>query len=111
MRDLLQEVGRQAGLPVFIDPSVPSGKDFVLNGFITPRPYADLLTILCYKAQLDWRFVNGSIFIVATPQFKLRLNNAILVPQAPGVIVLPSGRATDADSKKPEKKASDKPDK
>lgn len=83
VRDVLQDIGKQAGIGMYIDPSVPTGTDFVMKGSIAPRPLANLLSILCYNAHLEWQLVNGRIFITATPQFKLRLNNSILAPQPP----------------------------
>lgn len=107
VRDILLEIGKQVGIPVLINPSVPSGSKFVLNGFITPRPYTNLLTVLCEKAQLEWRMVNERIMIVATPQFKLRLNNTAVLPQTPGVIVLPE-RSGATESKRSEKQSEKK---
>ena len=90
VRDILLDMGRQAGIAILIDPAVPHGKDFVLNGSISARPMAELLNILAYKAHLEWRWVNNRILVTTTPQLQFYLRGALLPLPNSGVTVLPS---------------------
>ena len=108
VRDILLDMGRQAGVSILIAPEVPRGADFVLNGYITPRPLAELLNILAYKAHLDWRWVNNRIFVTTTPQLQFYLRGALMPPPNGGITVLPSrspGRTAPDPAKKPDSKS------
>ncbi len=71
MQDILADLGKQAGVPILIDPDVPKGDDFVLSATIPARPLNEMLNILAYYARLEWRWVNGRIYITTTPQLQL----------------------------------------
>jgi hypothetical protein len=71
VRDLLLALGREANVPVVIDPSVPSGEKFRLRGNLPPRPLPELFNYLTPPARLEWRWVGNSIFVTTTPEFQL----------------------------------------
>ncbi len=73
--DILQQFGLQAGVPVLIDPGVPKGSKFVLKGTLSPRPLTDALNLLAPYARLEWRWLGDSVFVTATPEFELLLQD------------------------------------
>lgn len=78
--ELLQEFGRQASVPILIDPNVPKGKAFRVSGNIT-RPLPEALNYLTLAAHLEWRYVGNSIFVTTTPDFQIFVGDA-LTPRA-----------------------------
>ena len=67
----LESLGRQASVPVLIDPGVPQGMKFRVWGSISPRPLSEALDILAPPARLEWRWIGGSIFVTPAPQFQI----------------------------------------
>ncbi|MCS6776397.1 MAG: hypothetical protein RMJ43_08780 [Chloroherpetonaceae bacterium] len=68
--DLLQQLARQARVPIVIDPSVPQGRKFRMSANIPPRPLAELLNLLAPHARLEWRWTGQAIFVTAAPEFQ-----------------------------------------
>ena len=69
--DVLKSLALQAGVPILIDPGVPTGKKFAIKGTISPRPLVDALNLLAPYARLEWKWVGDSIFISASPDFEV----------------------------------------
>lgn len=69
--DLLLELGRASNVPVIIDPSVPAGKKFRINGILPPRRLEETLNYIAPPARLEWRWVGNSILVTTTPEFEL----------------------------------------
>ena len=84
VRDVLADLSAQSGVTIFVDPAVPSGASFVVNGYITPRPLSEVLNYLAYRARLEWHWINNRIFITITPQLNLLLRGQPLPFQGQG---------------------------
>ena len=69
--DILLQLGKQANVPILLDPSVPNGPRFRIDGKISPRPLPDALNILSYYGRLEWRWIGDKIFVTTTPDFQL----------------------------------------
>ena len=78
--ELLQEFGKQASVPILIDPNVPKGKAFRVSGNIT-RPLPEALNYLTLAAHLEWRYVGNSIFVTTSPDFQIFVGD-MLTPRA-----------------------------
>ncbi len=90
VRDVLLDLSRQSGVPIYIDPAVPGGDAFVVNGYVTPRPLVEVLNYLAYKARLEWRWINNRVYVTTTPQLNLFLHGSLLPPPQGGAGVLPA---------------------
>ncbi|MCW3100516.1 MAG: hypothetical protein JWL77_6134 [Chthonomonadaceae bacterium] len=73
--EVLQELARQSNTPILIDASVPRGPKFSLQGYITPRTLPEALQVLTQSTRLNWRWVGGSIYVDALPDFQIFLNS------------------------------------
>lgn len=80
MTDVILQLGRQANVPILVDPSVPTGPKFRLDGKISPRPLPDALNVLAYYGRLEWRWVGDRIFVTAAPDFQIYFGES-LVPR------------------------------
>jgi hypothetical protein len=69
--EVLDQLARQANVPLIVDPSVPQGDKFSINANISPRPFQDTLNLLAPPARLEWRWVGNSVLITTTPEFQL----------------------------------------
>ena len=74
--EVLQELGRQSNTPILIDPSVPTGPKFNLQGYISPRTLPEAMQVLTQSSRLTWRWLGGSIYVSALPDFQLFYNSA-----------------------------------
>lgn len=99
--DILQQFGQQAGVPVLIDPGVPKGSKFVLRGTLSPRPLTDALNLLAPYARLEWRWLGDSVFVTATPEFELLLQDVSVAKVNSGA--QRSRQATEDKKTEPEK--------
>ena len=107
-RDVLLDLGKQAGVTILIDPAVPRGTEFVVNASVPPRPLNEVLNLLAYQAHLEWRWLNNRIFITTTPQLLLYLRGTQF-PTLGGVTILPQRSAVPQNAAPPaDKKADDK---
>jgi hypothetical protein len=68
--EVLKLFSRQSGVPILVDPGIPSGLRFRFSGNIV-RPLPEALNLLSAVGQLEWHEVNGQIFITTTPDFKI----------------------------------------
>lgn len=84
VRDVLLDLSRQSGVPIYIDPAVPGGDTFVVNGYVTPRPLVEVLNYLAYKARLEWRWINNRVYVTTTPQLNLFVHGSLLPPPQGG---------------------------
>lgn len=73
--EVLQELGRQSNTRVLIDPSVPTGPRFNLQGYITPRTLPEALNVLTQSTRLNWRWLGASVYVNALPDFQLFFNS------------------------------------
>ncbi len=94
VRDILLDLSRQSGVPIYIDPAVPGGDAFVINGYVTPRPLVEVLNYLAYKARLEWRWINNRVYVTITPQLNLYLHGSLLSPPQGGAGVSSSQQNT-----------------
>ena len=69
--DVLKSLALQAGVPILIDPGVPTGKKFAIKGTISPRPLVDALNLIAPYARLEWKWIGDSIFVSASPDFEV----------------------------------------
>jgi hypothetical protein len=69
--DVLLSLGRQANVPILIDPSVPNGPVFRIDGNLPPRPFVEALNLLAPAARLEWRWVGNQVFVNAAPDFQI----------------------------------------
>ncbi|HZO91687.1 MAG TPA: hypothetical protein VFB38_25420 [Chthonomonadaceae bacterium] len=81
VRDAIEQLAAQANVPVLIDPKVPAGPKFRLEGSISARSLPDALNILTSIARLEWKWVGDKIFVTTTPDFQLFYGNTN-VPRA-----------------------------
>ena len=108
LRDVLADLGKQAGVAVLIDPAVPRGVEFVINASIPPHPLKEVLNLLASQAHLEWRWLNNRVFITTTPQLLLYLRGTQL-PTVGGTTVPPQRSAAPQNAAPPtDKKADDK---
>lgn len=76
VRDVLQELGRQSNTSIVIDASVPTGRKFNLQGYITPRTLPEALNVLTQSTRLNWRWLTNSIiYVSALPDFQIFFNS------------------------------------
>lgn len=107
---ILADLSRQAGVPILIDPDVPKAEEFVVSATIPARPLNEMLNILGYYARLEWRWVNGRIYVTTTPQLHLYLHGAMLPAPSNGdnigngITVLPQ-RSAAPQNQAPQKRA------
>jgi hypothetical protein len=73
--EVLQELGRQSNTRILIDPSVPIGPKFNLQGYITPRTLPEALNVLTQSTRLNWRWLGASVYVNALPDFQLFFNS------------------------------------
>lgn len=73
--EVLQELGRQSNTRILIDPSVPTGPKFNLQGYITPRTLPEALNVLTQSTRLTWRWLGPSVYVSALPDFQLFFNS------------------------------------
>jgi hypothetical protein len=73
--DVLQELGRQSNTRILIDPSVPMGPKFNLQGHITPRTLPEALNVLTQATRLNWRWLGSSVYVSAMPDFQIFFNS------------------------------------
>ena len=112
MQQVLADLSRQASVPILVDPDVPKGEEFLVDAAIPALPLNEMLNFLGYRARLEWRWVNGRIYVTATPQLKLYLRGSMLSDPANsgnignGITVLPR-RAAAPTTQEPQKKPED----
>lgn len=73
--EILQELSRQSNTPISIDPSIPKGSKFTLQGFVTPRTLPEALQVLAQATHLTWRWVGNNILVNALPDFQIFYNS------------------------------------
>ena len=73
--EVLQELGRQSNTRILIDPSVPRGPKFNLQGYITPRTLPEALNVLTQSTRLSWRWLGANVYVNALPDFQLFFNS------------------------------------
>ncbi|MCW3054507.1 MAG: hypothetical protein JWN14_3677 [Chthonomonadales bacterium] len=73
--EILQELSRQSNTPILIDPSIPSGSKFTMQGFVTPRTLPEALQVLAQATHLAWRWVGTHIMVSALPDFQIFYNS------------------------------------
>lgn len=100
MTDVLTELGRQANIPILIDPDVPTGPKFRLEGTISARPLPDALNILSLIGHLEWRWVGDKVFVTTSPDFSVFYGDSDL-PRASTRSQLSAGRKAKAAPSKP----------
>ena len=83
--EILQDLGNQANVPVFIDPSVPVGNKFRMNGRISPRPLTDALNLVSFYGKLEWRWIGDKIFIEPLSDFLLFFGESEVPKSGPGL--------------------------
>ena len=84
--DALFSLGRQAGVPILIDPTIPSGLKFRVWGNIPPSPLREAMNALAGYALLQWRWVGDSIFVTSPPELQVYFGDTTLPRSAyPGV--------------------------
>jgi hypothetical protein len=71
VRDVLEQLAQQAKVPMLIDPQVPAGPKFRLNGSIPARTLPEALNLLAPTARLEWRWVGDTIYVTTTPDFQI----------------------------------------
>jgi len=80
--EILQELSRQSNTPIAIDPSIPKGSKFTMQGFVTPRTLPEALQVITQGTHLAWRWVGTHILVSALPDFQIFYNS-----NSPQVIV------------------------
>jgi hypothetical protein len=92
--EVLKRFGRQANVPVLIDPQIQNDRMLKFYGNIV-RPLPDALNLLLPTAHLEWRFSGGAIFVTQAPDFGIFYgisNIPKAVFPANGLLQLPSTR-------------------
>lgn len=78
---VLQQLAAQANVPIVIDPAVPNGSKFRINGSVPPRPLPEALNLLAPSARLEWRWIGSRIFVTTAPEFQIFYGES-LAPRA-----------------------------
>ncbi len=69
---VLQQLGQQANVSVYVDQSIPNSLKFRLWGHLSPRQLPDALNAIAPAARLQWRWSgNASIYVVPAPDFQI----------------------------------------
>lgn len=76
MTDVLKELGRQANVPIWIDPSVPSGKQFRISLNLPPHTLEEALNLILPASRLRWRWIGSSVYVTPTPSFQIFYGSA-----------------------------------
>ena len=74
---VLQSIGRQANVPVFIDQSIPNSLKFRLWGNMSPRQLNDALNTIAPRARLQWRWVGNTVYVVPAPDFQIAFGDNV----------------------------------
>ncbi len=73
--EVLQELGKQSNTRILLDPSVPSGPKFNMQGYITPRSLPEALNVLTQSTRLSWSWLGNAIYVTALPDFQSFYNS------------------------------------
>lgn len=67
---VLEQFSRQSGVQILIDPELGINRDPKFDGDIV-RPLPEALNFLAWVAHLEWRAVNGIVFVTSAPDFRI----------------------------------------
>ena len=82
---VLQDMARQARVPIFTDSSVPASAAFRIEGRITPRPLPEALNALSLAAHLTWKWAGDRVVVSAAPDLWSHYGDSLgPAPQADG---------------------------
>lgn len=71
MTTVLLDLAHQSGVPIRVDPAVPTGSVFRFAGNIPSRPLPEVLNLLAPYAHLQWYWAGDGIFITTSPSFQI----------------------------------------
>ena len=74
---VLQSIGQQANVPIFLDQSIPNSLKFRIWGNLSPRQLNDALNTITPRARLQWRWVGNTVYVVPAPDFQLAFGDNI----------------------------------
>ncbi len=74
---VLQSIGQQANVPIFLDQSIPNTLKFRIWGNLSPRQLNDALNTITPRARLQWRWVGNTVYVVPAPDFQLAFGDNI----------------------------------
>ncbi len=69
--DVLAELGRQANVPILIDPMVPRGSKFRITLTLPACSLNEALNLVLPPAHLLWRTINNAIYVTPKPDFQI----------------------------------------
>lgn len=73
--DVLRNIASQAGVPLVVDPAMPRDLSFRFSGHMV-KPLPEALNLLAEAAHLEWRDLNGVLFVTTQPDFKVALGQS-----------------------------------